>query len=73
MYIYLYLFVCLSVRPQYMRSVWMAAETRVRICDELAMAAERLRLASPEEARMSMRNPVVILPEEVGGGHVICM
>ena len=49
-----------------MRAVWMAAETRVRTCDELAMAAQRLRLASLEEAQLAvMRNPVVVLPEEV--------
>ena len=34
---------------QHMQSVWMAAEFRVRTCDELAMAAKRLRLATEEE------------------------
>ena len=43
----------------------MAAEFRVRTCDELAMAAKRLRLATEEEELAGVIDLDVVLSYEV--------
>lgn len=48
-----------------MRIVWIAAESRVRTYDELAMATQRLRLATLEETVIGVKDPVIVLPYEV--------
>lgn len=48
-----------------MRGLWLAADAHVRTCDMVAMATQRLRLALPEEATLSITDPFTLTEEEL--------
>ena len=56
-----------GLSPQAMRSLWLVADQRLCACDELRMAATRLRLPTPSEMLEEQDIPFVVPVFEVGG------